>query len=43
MTRRPGRPPDALREEWARHVLAAGGHPAVRRLWAQIGGEFLSV
>ncbi len=37
--RRPGRSPEALRAEWARSVLARGGHPAVRALWTRIAGE----
>jgi hypothetical protein len=35
----PGRSPDALRTEWAKSVLSAGGHPAVRDLWTRIAGE----
>lgn len=37
--RQPGRSVEALRGEWARQVLAAGGHPEVREIWAHLTGE----
>lgn len=37
--RQPGRVVDVLRDEWAKQVLTAGGHPAVRDLWTRIAGE----
>jgi hypothetical protein len=35
----PGRSADVLRYEWAKQILAQGGHPAVRSLWTRIAGS----